>query len=82
MTPDKQALDLQEKLDVDTETAMDIQNRMNDFIKEIGADETGTIGGREVNYDKFRTASLEELMDNDSLPRTEKEKIGEALMKR
>ena len=44
MTPDKQALDLQEKLAVDTETALDIQNRMNEFLTDIGADEMGTVG--------------------------------------
>lgn len=82
ITPDKQVLDLQEKLDIDTETAEDIRKSMDEFFEAIGWNEDGTIGWREVNYDKFSTKALEKLMDNDNLPRTEKDKIEEILVKR
>ena len=35
-----------------------------------------------MNYDKFSTKSLERLMDDSNLPRTEKDKIAEILAKR
>ena len=81
-TPDKQVLDLQEKLDIDTDTAREIQSTIDDFLKDVGANEEWAVGWREVNYEKFTTRSLEKLMDNDNLPRTEKEKIKEILAKR
>lgn len=81
-TKGEEIVNMQEELNVDRATAEGVSDSIEDFLDEIGWDINGNVNPRTVNYEKFRTRSLEELMDNESIPQTEKDKIAEILVKR
>ena len=72
---------VREELNVDEKTAEKISNSIDNFLEDIGT-ESRWMEGREVDYNKFKTRSLEELMDSDNIPQTEKEKIAKTLERR
>lgn len=55
---------------------------IEDFLDDIGGDINGEINPREVNYDRFSTKTLEKLMEDNNVPKSEKDKIEEILVRR
>lgn len=74
--------EIQKEYEVEPQTAEEMTDRYEDFMDDIGGDINGEINPREVSYERFSTKTLEKLMDDDMIPRTEKDKIEEILVRR
>lgn len=81
-TREERVQEIQQEYEVEPERAEEMTNTIEDFLDEIGGDINGEINPREVNYEKFSTRTLNELMNDDLIPQSEKDKIGEILTRR
>ena len=72
----------QEDYGVEPETAEQMTDTFENFLDDIGGDIEGNVNPREVNYERFSTRTLNQLMGDDLVPQSEKNKISEILMKR
>ena len=81
-TREERVQEIQKEYEVEPQTAEEMTDRYEDFMDDIGGDINGEINPREVSYERFSTKTLEKLMDDDMIPRTEKDKIEEILVRR
>lgn len=74
--------EIQEEYQMEGSDAEGMTDSIENFLDDIGGDINGEINPREVNYERFSTRTLEKLMDDRNVPRSEKDKIEEILVRR